>query len=76
MPMGFGPGELLLILFVFVVPMIVIVIPAWRIVSRVGYPGGWALLLLIPLVNLAAFIAFAYVRWPLEDRQDTIRPRG
>jgi hypothetical protein len=70
MPLGFGPGEILFILL----PVVVIVIPAWRIVSRVGYPGGWALLLLIPLVNLAAFIAFAYARWPLEDRQDTMRP--
>jgi hypothetical protein len=72
MPLGFGPGELLLILF----PMLILVVPAWRIVSRVGYPGGWALLLLIPLVNLAAFIAFAYVRWPLEDRQDSAPSRG
>jgi hypothetical protein len=70
MPLGFGPGEILFIML----PVVVIVIPAWRIVSRVGYPGGWSLLLLIPLVNLAAFVAFAYVRWPLEDRQGAVSP--
>ncbi len=42
----------------------VLLIPAWRIVSRAGFPGVLSLLLLIPLVNLVMIWVFAFVRWP------------
>jgi hypothetical protein len=41
--------------------------PGWRIASKAGFHGAWALLLLVPLVNLALVWAFAFARWP-KDR--------
>lgn len=60
MPLGLGFGELVLVL--------VVLIPAWRIVSRAGYSGAWSLLLLVPVVNVIAVFVFAFSEWPLERR--------
>lgn len=40
----------------------------WRIAAKAGYPGGMSLLLLIPFVNIAALIVFAFSTWPVERR--------
>lgn len=64
MPFGLGFGELVMMLLVMVVPFIAL----WRIVSKAGYAGAWALLLFIPLVNVVALLAFAFSEWPLERR--------
>ncbi len=54
-------------LFGLIVAAVVLVIPAWRVVQKAGFPGAWALLLLVPLVNVIALWAFAFVRWPHEQ---------
>jgi uncharacterized membrane protein YhaH (DUF805 family) len=38
-----------------------------RVLRRAGYSSWWALLVLVPLVNLVALWVFAYVRWPAID---------
>lgn len=43
---------------------IVLVIPAWKVVEKAGYPGVWSLLVLVPLVNVLALWLFAFSRWP------------
>lgn len=43
---------------------IIFVIPTWRIVERAGYHGAWALLVLVPLVNIIALWVFAFSQWP------------
>lgn len=53
-----------MVLLVMVVPFIAL----WRIVSKAGYAGAWALLLFVPVVNVIALIAFAFSEWPLERR--------
>ncbi len=45
---------------------ILMVIPAWKIVSKAGYNGAWALLLFIPLVNIIMLYVFAFNVWPTE----------
>ncbi|HVL76571.1 MAG TPA: hypothetical protein VM406_11195 [Noviherbaspirillum sp.] len=45
---------------------LVFLIPLWRIISKAGYSGAWALLSLIPLVNILALWIFAFARWPSE----------
>jgi hypothetical protein len=40
----------------------------WRVAAKAGYHGGMSLLLLIPFVNLAALIMFAFTTWPIERR--------
>ncbi len=64
MPFGLGFGELVMVLLVMVVPLIAV----WRIVSKAGYSGAWALLLFVPLVNVIALLVFAFSEWPLERR--------
>jgi uncharacterized membrane protein YhaH (DUF805 family) len=40
------------------------IIPTWIIVRRVGFSGWWALLSLVPLVNVLFFWVLALVKWP------------
>ncbi len=42
----------------------VLVIPFWRLSSRLGYPGALSLLILIPLVNLGFVYFLAFASWP------------
>lgn len=60
---GFGPWELL-ILFT-IIPVFFL----WRIMSKAGYAGAWALLGLFPLftVVLLGFLAFA--EWPNTQKE-------
>jgi len=39
-----------------------------RVLRRAGLSAWWALLVLVPLVNLAALWVFAWMRWPAIDR--------
>lgn len=45
---------------------VVMVIPFWRLSSRLGYPGALGLLVLVPLVNLAFFYFLAFANWPID----------
>lgn len=47
---------------------IILVIPFWKLATRAGYPGPLALLILIPLVNLAFIYFLAFSEWPAERR--------
>jgi hypothetical protein len=60
MLLGFGPAEILILL----APILLVVIPAWRIVSRAGFHGAWSLLILIPVINIVAIYVFAFIPWP------------
>ncbi|MDD3884532.1 MAG: hypothetical protein PHW66_06305 [Gallionella sp.] len=49
-------------------PMIIMIalvfIPTWKIVKKAGYNPWWAVLTLVPLVNLILLWKFASARWP------------
>lgn len=52
----------------------IFLVPLWRIVSKAGYSGAWALLSLIPFVNIVALWIFAFAKWPNEPaRRDDER---
>jgi uncharacterized membrane protein YhaH (DUF805 family) len=53
----------LLALVLLAVPLLMI----GRVLRRAGYSPWWALVVLVPLVNLVALWVFAYVRWPAVD---------
>lgn len=42
--------------------------PVARILRRLGFSGWWALLALIPWLNIVALWVFAFVRWPIEPK--------
>ncbi|OGB25994.1 MAG: hypothetical protein A3I66_09800 [Burkholderiales bacterium RIFCSPLOWO2_02_FULL_57_36] len=44
----------------------VFLVPMWRIISKAGYSGAWALISLIPVVNIIALWIFAFATWPNE----------
>ena len=51
---------------------IAVVVPAWRICQRTGYPGWLGLLILVPLINLGLLYFIAFSDWPADrkERQD------
>lgn len=54
-------------LFPYVINLILFAIPAWffsRAISKAGFSGWWALLGVVPLVNLVALWVFAFSKWP------------
>jgi len=44
------------------------ILMAARVLRRAGFSRWWALLVLVPVVNLVGLWLFAYVRWPAVDR--------
>ncbi|MDX1635524.1 MAG: hypothetical protein R3280_12865 [Marinobacter sp.] len=63
-PMGAGHWLWMLVI------AIVAVIPAWRICTRVGYPGWLGLLILVPILNLALLYFIAFSQWPANRKGD------
>lgn len=53
---------------------LVVVVPCWRIARKSGFHGALALLMAVPLVNVALLWAFAFVRWP-NERPSRRRPK-
>jgi hypothetical protein len=56
-----------------IIPILIIlalaVIPYWKIWSRTGHSGAWALLMLVPVANLISLWVLAFKDWPaLRDR--------
>jgi len=43
------------------------ILMAARVLRRAGFSRWWALLVLVPVVNLIGLGLFAYVRWPAVD---------
>ena len=41
--------------------------PVARIAGRVGFSRWWALVALIPVVNLVLVYVFAFVKWPADQ---------
>ena len=61
---------------VLVVVVLFIGVPiwlCWRICTRAGYSGAWALTYFIPFVGLIMIWVFAFSRWPiLKNREQAI----
>jgi hypothetical protein len=55
------------IAIVFVV--LLILFPYFRIFQRTGHSGWWAILMVVPGINIIMLWVFAFVRWPAIDRQ-------
>jgi hypothetical protein len=51
-----------------------VVVPYWRLWSRTGHSGAWALLVLVPLANVISLWGLAFKRWPALDGVGERRP--
>ena len=49
---------------VLIVGLFILLWPVSRIANRAGYSGWWAVLLLVPVVNLIMVWVFAFAEWP------------
>ena len=47
---------------------IAVVIPAWRICRRTGYPGWLGLLAVVPFANLVLLYFIAFADWPADKK--------
>ncbi len=55
-------------LVMMVLWIVIVLIPAWKIVSKAGYSGALSLLLFIPIVGFIAIYVFAFADWPVLRR--------
>ena len=62
---GFGLPELMLILTILSLSLVVIW-PAWRILTKAGFPGWFGIAAAIPMVNVALLVYVAFTEWPIE----------
>jgi hypothetical protein len=63
----------LLLLFI----LVAIAYGVWccsRVLGRAGHNRAWALLMIVPVVNLGLVWLFAYARWPRLDERVPIPP--
>jgi len=47
------------------------IIPLWRILSRIGFPGALSLLFAVPLINIIVLWTVAFTKWPVENSKKT-----
>ena len=62
-----GIGELTVILLVLLGWHLVLVLPAWKLCTRLGFPGWFGLAILVPLLNLVVLYYVAFAPWPSEQ---------
>ena len=43
---------------------VLVIVPVWRILRRVGYSGWWSLLAVVAPLNLILLWIFAFIDWP------------
>jgi len=60
-----------LVAFMWVVVLVALI----RVIQKAGYSGWWALIGLVPIVNLVMFLVFAYGRWPVLEENARLRHR-
>lgn len=63
--MGHAGGWNWIVSVLFV--LIVIGIPFAQILRRVGHHPAWAIIVLVPLLNLIGLWVLAFIRWPALD---------
>ncbi|MFN3312740.1 MAG: hypothetical protein ACK46Q_04660 [Hyphomonas sp.] len=71
--MGIGVAIVGVVYLAFI---ILFIVAYWKIWSKAGFNGAWSLLMLVPLVNLIAFLYLAFAKWPIHGRisnPDTFR---
>ena len=49
---------------VIAVCAVIVVVPFWRITTRIGYPGWLSLAVLVPILNLGFLYGLAFATWP------------
>jgi len=70
-------GTFLLIYVIIVLAIWVLMIVAWwKIASKAGYSGAWALIMFVPVINFIFFLIFAFSKWPVQQELEQRRMQG
>ena len=57
-------GSIILTVVLFVLTIVLVVWPFWRIFSKAGLQGALSLLMLVPIVNMFVPLYLAFADWP------------
>ena len=52
----------------FIAVIAIVVYPAGRILSRIGFSPFWSIVIFIPVLNLIALWVLAFADWPKEEQ--------
>ena len=70
-------GTFLLIWVIISVAIYILVIVAWwKIASKAGYSGAWALIIFVPFISFIFFLIFAFSKWPVLQELEQRRMQG
>jgi hypothetical protein len=70
-------GTFLLIwVIVYLAILVLVIIAWWKIASKAGYGGAWALIMFVPFVNFIFFLIFAFSKWPVLQELEQRRMQG
>jgi hypothetical protein len=53
-------------LVILLLSLVVVIVPFWRLIGRLGYSPFLSLLLLLPFVNLGLLYYIAFSDWPIQ----------
>ena len=51
---------------------VLVIVPVWRICTKVGYSGWLSLLVCVPIANLLLLYFLAFAEWPLERQVSAV----
>ena len=69
-----GPG-LVAFLFFELALLVVGIVAGVKIIIKAGYSGWWFLIFMLPLVGFIMFVAFAFSKWPIQQRLEQAERR-
>ena len=58
-----------LLIVLSIILSIVYIIPLFFIMKKAGFSPFWALIALVPFINILAYWIFAFIKWPVEKVQ-------
>jgi hypothetical protein len=61
---------------VYLAILVLVIIAWWKIASKAGYGGAWALIMFVPFVNFIFFLIFAFSKWPVLQELEQRRMQG
>jgi len=68
MDSSIGAGAGLVLVVVYIAIIVLFIVGYWKIWSKAGFNGAWSLLMLVPLVNIGAFLCPAFADWPVHKK--------
>ena len=66
-----GAAGILILFYLVIIGLILAVY--WKITAKAGYPGWYALGMLVPCLNLVLLLMFAFTEWPIERELKHLR---